>query len=239
MGMAGTEIAREAADVVLQNDSYASIVTAIREGRIIYNNIRKFIFYEFGFMAAQVMVIIFSLILGLPHVMMPIHVVIIDMIIGLLPSMALGIDPPNPQVMKYNADQFQDQLLPTKTRWRILRISIIVAIGAILGFLTTPDYILAATTVYATISLSYLGLALGARSNKRKLHLLMLKPNALLNYAVVISIMFLLMTIYIPGLGHILHTAPMPLFNWIIALTTTLAAVLVDDIFKPHSDNEE
>lgn len=239
MGRSGTAVAREAADVVLQNDAYTSIIAAVREGRIIYNNIRKFIFYEFGFVAAQILVVILSLVLGLPHILLPMHVVIIDMWIGLLPSMALGVDPANPKIMTHQADQFQENLLTPQICWRILRTASIVAVGAVLAYLFSADSTYSSTVVYATISLSYLGLALQARSNKRKLHELIIKPNIYLNYACLASLLFLLFTIYFAPLGNIIHTYPLALYQWLIPFATMLSAVLIDDITKPGIATEK
>ena len=100
MSLKGTDVSRDAADMVLTDDHFSSIVDAVEEGRIVYDNIKKFILYLLSANAAEIGVILFSLILSLPLPLLPIHLLWINLMTDSWPALALGVDNPEEDVMK-------------------------------------------------------------------------------------------------------------------------------------------
>ncbi len=246
MGRAGTDVAREAADMVLQDDSYVSIVAAVKEGRTIYNNIKKFVFYEFSTVAGQLFLVIFGLALGLPLTLLPVHIIIIDLWLGLFPSMALGVEPPHPQIMNRPPRLREETLLSGIVIRRALRDGLIVGIGAVSAFLLelyafgwswgsavdNAVHARAMTVAFATVSLSLILLALQARSDKRLLWELTGRPNKWLYGACATSLVMLLVFIYAPPFGELLSLVPIGATSWIIPIITAASLLLVEDLSK-------
>lgn len=100
MGISGTDVTREASDVILLDDNFATLVTAVKEGRVIYQNIRKFIRYLLSCNIGEVLTMFLGILMGLPVVLLPIHILLINLVTDGLPAIALGLEPPDPGVMQ-------------------------------------------------------------------------------------------------------------------------------------------
>ncbi len=248
MGKSGTDVAKEAADMVLKNDAYSSIVQAVREGRIIFDNIRKFVFYEFATVAAQIFVVLLGLLMQLPTTLLPLHIIILDFWIGLFPSFALGVDPANPNVMD-NPPRLQTQrLLSITMLGRIAQNGLIVAVGAMASFITIllnegwrfGDYLdvadlrynHAVTGVFATLALYLIGVSIHCRSSHRTLAELIKRPNIRLYQAMAVSFVLTLLVIYLPFLNAVLYTYPLVAVDWIVPSVTLVAVLLFEDYLK-------
>lgn len=250
MGDSGTDVARSAADIVLQNDAYTSIVTAVKEGRTIFNNIKKFIFFEFATVAAQVLVVMLGLLAGLPPILLPLHIIILDFWIGLLPSFALGIDPANPNIMSLPPRLPTDHLLNKNTFRRIVRNGLTAAIGAWLSFvyvmisdgwrfgqplsINNDIYFEASTAAFLAISLFMIFISLHSRSDKRSLKELIASPNINLYFAMVASFIIVIMVIYLPMFNRILHTYPLPVTDWALPVISLIIAMWIEDMVKQY-----
>src|SRR5690606_29476451 len=100
MGIRGTDVAKEAAAVVLQDDRFATIGAAVEEGRVIFDNIRKFVFYLFSCNLAEVLVIIVAGLLGLPQPLLPLQILWLNLVTDTFPALSLAIEPGEPEVMQ-------------------------------------------------------------------------------------------------------------------------------------------
>ena len=105
MGINGTDVTKEASAMILMDDNFASIVAAVEEGRIIYDNIRKFIRYLLSCNVGEILTMIWTSILGLPLPLLPIQILWVNLVTDGLPAMALGIDPPEKDVMNRNPEE--------------------------------------------------------------------------------------------------------------------------------------
>ena len=136
MGASGTDVAREAADIVLLDDSFASIVKAIESGRAIYENIRKFIVYVFSHNWAELIPFILYAVLGIPLPLLVTQVLAIDLVIDVIPSLALSREPPEAGIMEEPPRSIKERLFTRKVLIRSVFIGVIIAVGAMIGCLS-------------------------------------------------------------------------------------------------------
>src|SRR4030042_848948 len=135
MGASGTDVAREAADIVLLNDSFASIVKAVESGRAIYDNIRKFIVYVFSHNWAELIPYVLYAVLAIPLPLLVVQVLAIDLAIDVIPSLALSREPPEKGIMEEPPRSLKERLFTGKVFGRSLYIGAIIAVGAMIGCL--------------------------------------------------------------------------------------------------------
>jgi len=135
MGASGTDVAREAADIVLLNDSFASIVKAVESGRAIYENIRKFIVYVFSHNWAELIPFVLYAALGIPLPLLVVQVLAIDLAIDVIPSLALSREPPEAGIMQEPPRSIKERLFTRRVLIRSVFIGVIIAAGAMIGCL--------------------------------------------------------------------------------------------------------
>ena len=133
MGASGTDVAREAADIVLLDDSFASIVKAVESGRAIYENIRKFIVYVFSHNWAELIPYVLYAVLAIPLPLLVVQVLAIDLAIDVIPSLALSRELPEAGIMEEPPRSLKERLFTRKVFGRSLYIGIIIAVGAMIG----------------------------------------------------------------------------------------------------------
>ena len=198
MGASGTDVAREAADIVLLNDSFASIVKAIESGRAIYENIRKFIVYVFSHNWAELIPFILYAVLGIPLPLLVPQVLAIDLAIDVIPSLALSREPPEAGIMKEPPRSIKERLFTRKVLLRSVFIGVIIAAGAMIGclnawaaggwhfgmaltstssFYTSGVYAKGVTMTFAGIVVAQAGNVLACRTSKQSIFKTSLKTN--------------------------------------------------------------
>jgi Ca2+-transporting ATPase len=134
MGKAGTDVTREAADLVLADDNFATIIAAVEEGRALYQNIRKFIFFLLSSNAGLVLAILLASFLGWPVLLTPIQILWINLITNGLPALALGADPPDPSQMTLPPRKPNSPLLSGSEYWQIMMVGFLFAVLGVFGF---------------------------------------------------------------------------------------------------------
>ncbi|HBP23410.1 MAG TPA: ATPase [Planctomycetes bacterium] len=132
MGQRGTQVAREAADMVLQDDSFASIVVAVRQGRVIFANIRKFVLYLLSCNVAEIGVIVFATLLGLPLPLLPLQILFLNLVTDVFPALALGFGEGDPGTMSRPPRDPQEPMLAQRHWWEILGYAGLITV-AVLG----------------------------------------------------------------------------------------------------------
>jgi Ca2+-transporting ATPase len=227
MGLSGTEVAREAADVVLTDDDFATIVAAIRAGRAIGDNIRKFVAFLLSANLGEVVVFAIAILAGLGVPMTVVQVLLVNLLTDGLPAIALTRDPAGSDTMKRGPDR-GDALFP-RLAWAAL-----AAIGAVMGLAALAAFLLggadgdeARTMAFAAIALGELALVFSLRSPTR--------PawegprNPYLVASVVLSALLVLLAIYVPVFQRMCGTAPLEATELgIVALMATLPFACVE-----------
>jgi Ca2+-transporting ATPase len=226
MGLTGTDVAREAAHMILLDDNFATIVTAVREGRRIFDNIRKFIKYTMTSNAGEIWTIFLAPFLGLPIPLLPIHILWINLVTDGLPGLALAAEPEEQGVMQRPPRPPQESIF-AHGMWQH-----IVWVGLLMGGVSLVTQAWAyhtgsahwQTMVFMVLTLSQLGHALAIRSEQASLLQQGVWSNRPLLGAVVLTFALQLATIYVPSLHPIFKTEP--LSRGELALALLLSAVV-------------
>ncbi len=248
MGASGTDVAREAADIVLLDDSYESIVTAVESGRAIYENIRKFIVYVFSHNWAELIPYMLYALLGLPLPLLAVQVLAIDLAIDVIPSLALSREPPEAGIMHEPPRSLKDRLFTAKVFLRSFYIGIIIAAGAMFGCLCawmaggwqlgmalpsdSPVYVKGVTMTFAGIVVAQLGNVIACKTSKVSVFKTKLATNKWLILSIVTQLCILTFLIYIPFVQPFFGTTALGLTDWVYLASLALVVVFAEEIRK-------
>ncbi|BCY09301.1 cation-translocating P-type ATPase [Actinoplanes sp. L3-i22] len=231
MGLRGTEVARQAADLVLADDELATVVAATEEGRRVYANIRRFLLYALSGGAAEIAVMLAGPFLGLPLVLLPAQILWVNLLTHGLPGVALGSEPAPPDVMRRPPRPPSESVLGAGLWQRILRVGVVIA-GVTLGIAVwahTTDRPWQSMAFFA-LGATQLAAALGSRARPGS------RANPMLPAAVAAALALQLAGLYLPILNDLLGTRPVPLPDLLIicALSSLgYAAIRLDRILHP------
>ncbi|MDW2877008.1 MULTISPECIES: calcium-translocating P-type ATPase, SERCA-type [Bacillaceae] len=227
MGITGTDVAKEASALVLLDDNFATIKAAIKEGRNIYENIRKFIRYLLASNVGEILVMLFAMLLALPLPLVPIQILWVNLVTDGLPAMALGLDQPEDDVMKRKPRSPKEGVFARGLGWKVVSrgflIGIVTLAAFMLAYKNNPDQLgYAQTVAFATLVLAQLIHVFDCRSEKS---VLARNPfgNKYLVWAVISSLLLMIIVIYYPPLQPIFHTMAIQPGDWI--MITALASV--------------
>lgn len=241
MGIKGTDVTKEASDMVLEDDNFATIVRAVEGGREIYDNVSKYIRLMLAANFDEFIEITITAMLGLPVPFLPIHVLWINLVTDGLPAVALSIDPPDPDIMKYPPRDPKEDML--KRFWRFLLFAALVDFVSdfIPFFYTytstitlTGDLELAATTArtVAFTSIVFFEFILAYQCRSETKHIFQLgwegvTANKMLFVSVVIGLTLQLMILYIPFLNNVFHVVPLTPYQLLLCFLGSLTALLI------------
>jgi Ca2+-transporting ATPase len=220
MGLSGTEAAREAADLVLTDDDFATIVAAIAEGRAIAANIRKFVAFLLSANLGEVALFAVAIAAGLGVPMTVVQVLVVNVLTDGLPAVALTRDPPSPRIMQRPPDR-GSRLFPGRAWAALAVVGALVGASALAAFLLADDGDDARTTAFATLALSELALVYAIRSPIRAA--VEAPRNAFLAVSVIVSAMLVAAAVYVPALHAALGTASLDARE--VALAVSFALV--------------
>jgi Ca2+-transporting ATPase len=237
MGITGTDVTKEASDMVLTDDNFASIVSAVEEGRGIFDNIRKAVHYLLSCNASEVLLMFFAAVAGWPAPLLPIHILWINLVTDGLPALALGLEPPEKDVMRRPPRPAREAVITLDRGLFIVIHGTLMATAALVGFAIAYDGTestesVARDTAFCIVALSQLAYAFSCRSPRRTLPELGFKTNLPMFAAIGISTSLQLLVVFLPIAQPIFKTeaaatAPWP---WIIALA--LAPVTLVEVGK-------
>lgn len=237
MGITGTDVAKNTAEVILTDDNFASIVSAVEEGRIIYSNIRKFIFFLLSCNIGEIFIIFASISLNLPVPLLPIQLLWLNLVTDSFPALALGVEKGEEDIMKMKPRDPNLPIIDSSMMYSIIVQSI--AIGGtslaayIWGLRAFPDNLIKARTiVFSTLILAELFKAYSSRSEKHILFEIGIFSNPTIVYATTFSFLLLLGVIYIPFLQLVFHTVALTLVDWGIIASFAFIPLLVGEIYK-------
>lgn len=234
MGISGTDVSKEAAVMVLLDDSFASIVKAIEEGRGVYNNIKRFILYIFSHNLAELFPILFAVFGNVNLVPLgALQVLTIDLGSDVVPALALGTEKPEPGVMELPPRPRQERLMNKATVMRLLYIGIIQSIGAVAGFLivllqggwhwgqaldinTSLLYRQAVTMTQGGIVVGQFFNGFAVRTDRISVFKIGLFSNRALIFGEALGLAILAIISYVPVCNDIFHTGPLEPKHWLM-----------------------
>jgi Ca2+-transporting ATPase len=233
MGITGTEVSKEAADMVLADDDFSTIVHAVEEGRRIYDNIRRFVRYLLTTNSAEVWVMFLAPFLGLPIPLLAVQILWINLVTDGLPALALGVEPVEPDAMRRKPRPSGESILGRGLWQHALWVGLLMA-AVVLGIqaLAIEAGWQWQTMVFTTLSLLQLGHALAVRSERTSTFVLGLRSNLPLAFAVIATLVIQLALIYVPALQPIFVTEALGAPELIVVLTASTAAFVAVELEK-------
>jgi Ca2+-transporting ATPase len=211
MGERGTEVAREAAEIVLLDDSFATIVAAVHEGRRVFDDIRKFIRYTLTSNSGEIWVLMLAPFLGLPIPLLPLHILWINLVTDGLPGLALSAEPAERDVMQRPPRPAEEGIFSTEMIAHIFWIGLAIG-GLTLGvqaWALARDVAHWQTMVFTVLVVSQLFHSMAIRSERESLFTIGLFSNPALLLAIAVTVAAQLLVIYLPPLNAVFGTAPL------------------------------
>ena len=243
MGIVGTDVAKEAADVVLTDDNFATIVSAVEEGRRIYDNILKAVQYLLSSNIGEIIVLFVATMFGwLAEPLLPIHILWINLVTDSLPALALSVDPAEKDIMKRKARKDKNIFSKGMT-FRVIYQGIMVGVLTLLAFcigcrfdfasLANPEVAMTAQTMaFAVLAMSELVHAYNVRSNKESIFKLKLKTNMVLVFATLVSLLLMVVVLGVPVLQGMFEVTELSITNWVWVILLSLAPLTIVEILK-------
>jgi Ca2+-transporting ATPase len=211
MGKGGTDVAREAAHMVLLDDNFATIVHAVREGRRLFDNIRKFIRYAVTTNSSEIWTIFFAPFLGLPIPLLPIHILWINLVTDSLPALALAAEPEERDVMRRPPRPPAESIFARGMWQHMVWVGLLMAAIALLtqAWAYRTEHAHWQSMVFTVLTLSQIAHVIAIRSDRESLFTIGLWSNRPMVGAVVITFLLQMATLYVPALNEVFHTEPL------------------------------
>lgn len=237
MGITGTDVAKNTAEVILTDDNFASIVAAVEEGRVIYSNIRKFVFFLLSCNIGEIILVFVSILLNLPIPLLPIQLLWLNLVTDSFPALALGMEKGEEDIMNLKPKDPDSHLIDRSMMVDIIVQSIAIGATSLMaytwGLKAFPDSLVKARTVtFATLIMAELFRAYSSRSERHLLFEIGVFSNRTMLYATSLSFVLLLGVIYIPFLQPIFYTVSLELMDWAIILSFALFPLIISELYK-------
>lgn len=245
MGITGTDVAKGTADIILMDDNFATIVSAVEEGRIIYSNIRKFVFFLLSCNVGEILIVFLSLLFNLPVPLVPIQLLWVNLVTDSFPALALGAEKGEPDIMSQKPRNAKEPILnrimitgiavQSLALFAAVIISYIWALHKYGGSLTSPSesgLMMARTVAFTTLILAELIRAYSSRSERISVIKLGVFSNKSMLSATLVSMLLLLVVIYVPFLEPIFKTYALKPIDWTVILILCLIPLAAGEINK-------
>ena len=236
MGIKGTDVSKEASDMVLEDDNYATLVNAIKGGRQIYDNVTKYVRLMLSANFDEFLLITASITLGLPLPLLPIHVLWINLVTDGAPAVALGYEDAEKNIMNRPPFRPEDGIFSKGIGRQILMMGALIGLISIaIGFWfwqVDPDSHAWQTMIFTTLTFCQMTYALCVRKNYQSLFTNSLFSNKAMLLAVGLTFMLQLMLIYTPFLNTIFRTVPLSGFELGVCLIASIIVIFITEIEK-------
>lgn len=244
MGIAGTDVSREAAAVILTDDNFASIVAAVEEGRIIFGNIKKYLLYLLSSNIGEILIMLIATIMGIPLPLSAVMILYVNLATDGLPALALAVDPPEKDVMRQKPRAPHSSIF---TRARIGLIALSGGWSAVVNLSIFGWALSTGISLPEAMSMTFVALVFlqfwNAYIFRSDVTTTFFRPfaNKWLNIAVAWELILLLIVIEVPFFNKLMSTYPLPLHDWLIVFAASLTIIPVMEIgkwFSRRSQNQ-
>ncbi len=255
MGITGTDVSKEASDMILTDDNFATIVKAIKEGRVIYDNLKKFILFLLSCNISEVFLMFVAIVLGsfifrllgldfnaayIP--LLPVQILWMNLITDGLPAFALGINPAEPNIMDRQATKRRERILSKNRLLQITWQGLILTVGALFVYFIGPllfdthdivhDVDVFHTCVFTTLVLTQLLHSFNYRFDDRGIFRKGIFGNRFLNISIIGSILLQVALIYVPFLQNIFSTTGLGLYQWLVIIASSVLSVILINVIN-------
>ncbi|MBX3305571.1 MAG: cation-translocating P-type ATPase [Nitrospira sp.] len=236
MGLTGTDVTKEASDMVVTDDNFASIAAAVEEGRGIFDNIRKTVHFLLSCNMSEVLVMLFATLFGLPLPLLPIHILWMNLVTDGFPALALAVDPKAPDLMQQPPRKTEARLLESGRLWAIAGEGLLLAVIALSAFslslfIWQQPIDQARTVTFTVMVAAQLVHAFNCRSDRWSLFHVGVTSNRALLWAVGVSVALQVGILTIPFMESIFKVAPLPIEDWeLMAVMALLPLVIVEAV---------
>jgi len=257
MGISGTDVAKEAADMILTDDNFASIVSAIEEGRAVFENLRKFIHYILASNIPEAVPFIMMVLFKIPLPLAIMQILAIDLGTDMIPALALASEPPEPGIMNKSPRSRSERLLTNKGLAKAYlffgMIEAIVAMAAYFiiyfdkgitfaqlreigtnskNYINDHTYLTATTATFGTIVMAQIGNAFANRTNYDSVFKVGFFKNKLLLWGILTELVILAALVYIPHVNTLFNNAPLDWKHWLILLAFIPSVLIFEELRK-------
>jgi len=239
MGITGTDVAKQTADMVLTDDNFASIVAAIEQGRIIYSNIRKFVYFLLACNVGEILIIFVAMLAGIPIPLRPVQLLWLNLVSDGAPALALGLEKGDPDIMKHPPRPPTEPVINRDMAIGIGVVSVVDALAILTVFWLAlqryPGHLEAAQTIaFVTLCSSELLRAFTARSEYHSVFSIGVFSNRWMVWAAGVSFLLVLMVVYVPFLRPFFDTVPLSTEDWLLMLPFFFASPLAMELLKVY-----
>jgi len=240
MGITGTDVTKEVSDMIVTDDNFASIVSAVEEGRGIYDNIRKFVHYLLSCNAGEILVMFTASLIGFPVPLLPIHILWVNLVTDGLPALALGVDPVDPNIMNRPPRKPDESVVTKPMMLTMLVQGSFIAFCSLLAF----SFVLfvenegigrARTAAFIVLACSQLFHSFNCRSSTESIFKLGLFTNKKLIAACGISFLLQISAVSIPFMQKIFKIEPLGIFDWIMVIVISSLPLWAVEAWKALS----
>ena len=235
MGISGTDVTKEAAAMILTDDNFATIVSAVEEGRIIYDNIRKFIRYLLSCNLGEVLTMFLASIFYLPNPLTPIQILFVNLATDGLPAIALGVDPPDKDIMMQQPRAKSEGIFARGLWEKIIVRGCLIGVCTLFSFeiarLFGMDLATCRTISLCTLVMSQLLHVFECRSERHSIFEIKIFSNPYLLGAVCVSVIMICSILYIPFLKSVFNTVSLNLMQWSIVLFFSGIIFLINSMY--------
>jgi Ca2+-transporting ATPase len=235
MGITGTDVSKETADMVLTDDNYVSIVNAVEQGRIIYDNIRKFVYFLLSCNLAEIMVILLGTLMGYPSPLSAIQLLWLNLLTDGAPALALGVEKGDPDVMRRAPRPANEPIIDHTMRVGMVVQTIFITAVTLTAYffgIRLGGLVLGRSMAFTVLSSSELARAYSSRSEYFSVLRIGLFSNKYMQYAVLASVGLLLLVIYVPFFNGIFDTVPLTLGEWALLLPLIFLPTIAAELTK-------
>ncbi len=226
MGIAGTDVAKEAAEMLLLDDNFATIVNAVEEGRIVYDNIRKFMKYVLASNVGEILVMLLAPICGMPLPLLPLQILWVNLVTDGLPALALGVEPAEKDIMRRPPHPPGEHIFSRGLATDILWLGTLVGlISFLMGYWfwrsEQADSTHWRTILFTVLTISQMGIAMTIRAERQSLFQIGVMTNKQLAAAVLLTLALQIMVVYVPFFQRIFHTQALSLADLSICIAAS------------------
>lgn len=243
MGINGTDIAKDSADIILMDDNFSTITESLKEGRSVYQNIRKFIRYLIACNIGEVVSMLLCIIMNIPIILLPIHILFINLITDGLPTISLSFEPHEKNIMKKHPRKNLDSIFSSGLLSKIIFRGIFIGITTVATFISiyklSTDIDIARTSALLSLVISQLIHVFECKSEDKHLFNLPYLNNIKLIVSVILSLIIIFLIIYLPSLQFIFKTSPLDIKYIIIVLIYSISIPIISSFISILSNRKK